>query len=112
MPTFAGITFSVRWEDFRPILERTLALSVQHYPDTDTDEIQVGGVTDGRLVLPSLIASLANLATLQTAMRNGTVGTLTSAPEGNLSNMMLVRITPRLALDSRVVADLEFLETT
>ena len=112
MPTFAGVTFSLQWEDFSPVLEHKLALSVEHYPDTNTDEIQTAGVGDGRIVLPAIIASLANLATLRTAMRLGTVGTLTSAPEGNLANMMLVGIKPRLSLDDRVVADLEFLETT
>lgn len=113
MATFAGVTFSVKWEDLSPVLERELALSVEHYPDTDTDEIQTGGVGNGRLVLPAIIDDIADLGTLRTAMSAGTTGTLTGAPEGNLSDMMLVRIgSPRIAPDDRILAALEFLETS
>ncbi len=113
MATFAGVTFAIRWADFSPILQRQLSLTVEHYPDTDTDEIQTGGVGNGRIKLPAIITSTTDLATLRTAMANATVGTLTSAPEGNLSNMMLVDISNQgLAPDNRVIADLEFLETT
>ncbi len=113
MPTFAGVTFALQWEDLSAVLERKLAVSVEHYPDTNTDEIQVGGVGNGRITLPVIIDDTTDLATLRTAMSNNTVGTLTGAPEGNLANMMLAAITgPRIADDGRIKANLEFLEET
>ena len=113
MVTFAGVTFSLRWENLSALLERELALSVEHYPDTDTDEVQPGGLTNGRISLPCIIDDLTDLGTLRSAMAAGTVGTLTGSPEGNLSAMMLIGIKgPRIAPDGRVVAELEFLETS
>ncbi len=112
MPTFAGVTFSIRWDDFVPLLDKHLYISVEHYPETDTDEIQTGGVGNGRFTLPTFVASLTDLNTLRSAMRLGTVGTLTGSPEGTLTNMKLAGIgNPRLAPDGRVLADLDFLET-
>lgn len=115
--TFAGITLSLRWEDdFDPLVERPNNVSVEHYPETNTDEVQFGGVGQGHITLQVWLSSLADLATLEAAMANGTVGDITGLQQGTLSDMAISSITGlgyiSVAGETKIKADLEFLETS
>jgi hypothetical protein len=115
IPSFATVTFSLRWESaFEPLIERPLHLSVEHYPETNVDDIQLGGVSQGRVTLPVWLSSAADLATLRAAMAAGTIGTLAGLWDGDHADMLLVGISGLGGTygDPRVRADLEFLETT
>jgi hypothetical protein len=115
MPSFATVSFSLRWESaFEPLIERPLHISVEHYPETATDEIQHGGVSQGRVTLPVWIVTANDLDVLRAAMAAGTIGTLAGLWDGDHSDMLLVGISGLGGTygDPRARADLEFLETT
>ena len=113
MPTFAGSTFRVLYGDgWDPLVERQAFVSVEHYPETNTDEVQIGGVGQGRLALSCKMASTSELDTLRTALAAGTVGTLAGLRDGDHTGMVLVGITDiGLWRNGTVKATLEFLET-
>lgn len=115
--SFAGVTFSLRWADaFDPLVERQLFVSQEHYPETNQDEVQIGGVGQGRVKLPVWLDALADLETLRSAMAAGTTGTLAGMIDGDHTSMLLMSITGigmySVSGTVKVKADLEFLETS
>lgn len=110
--TWGGVTFQERWEDgWAPLPQQQLYVSVEHYPETDTDEVQLGGLGGNDVTVPAIIATAADLAALRAAMGLGTTDTLTGLWSGSLNNMALVAISnPRgVYNDPRITAELHFI---
>lgn len=107
--TYNGITFGVLSPDsFAPQWEQELVVSEEHYPDTDTDEVQTGGKRLRRLSVEARIASAANLATLVGSLGN-TERTLTDHFGTSVARVVLLGVSRiRQHRSGVVLAELEF----
>ena len=83
MTTFNSITITpLRDSDgYSAPWKRAPRWSVEHYPDTNTDEVQFGGLGNAVCTVEVLVDSDADAASLQ-ALVNGTAYTLADFPSG------------------------------
>lgn len=68
MTTFNGIGFDVDISDkngWQPDWRRQTYYSRKHYPDTNTDELQFGGLGNKQITVLACVDSAADVATLQ-----------------------------------------------
>lgn len=83
MSTFNGITFTpLRDSDgWRYPWKRAPYWAQQHYPDTNTDEVQFGGLGNPSVTVEVLVDVDADVASLE-ALVNGSAYTLANFPTG------------------------------
>jgi hypothetical protein len=117
MTTYNGATFYVLVDGsggFRPDWEKELALTITHIPGSDEDDIQSGGLANGKVTVPVLIESDAGYALLQAAV-GITKRTLASFGGANYTNVILTAIRKPRRLpggDGTWLCDLEFVQVS
>lgn len=109
--SYAGVSFGASSRDgFLPDWEEELAVSVEHYPDTDTDEVQIGGKSKQPLSISVWLDSEANKDTLKAAV-GSTARTLvyrgTTYTSRQLTGVRNIQIHP-----DGVSAELTFLDAS
>jgi hypothetical protein len=96
MPAYAGVSFDVvkSSDGLSEGIERPKHVSITHYPDTDTDEIQFGGKGTPRVTLKVYVYTQAGCDALEAAW-GPTVRALTGwRSDADSINAMLIDVKP------------------